>query len=259
MNSIRPNWGLSFQEQMIPTVIFGLLALLSIAYAVRFARRQKTRYPYFLVLGTALTVVWEPFTNVLGQCTYPEIGQITLIEELGRKIPLYMGFFYMACAIWPVLWIVSRLEAGITESQWWKYYGVGLVLATLGESIPLHFGWWGYYGEQQPLWIPGFPPAWWWFANAQCVLVAAGMVHLLRKCGVLSESRSFLLVPLFPMLIWCTQGSASMPIFATLTSTMDIRLTTAASLLTMLMALMNVWISGRLVTRPSVSHGVGSV
>lgn len=257
MYTNRPNWDLSLQQQIFVNCLFGLVALSAIAYAVYVARQEKTRYPYFLALGAALLVFYEPFNNVLALCTYPEINQITWIEALGRKIPMYIGFCYVFYFTAPMLWIIRRLEAGVTEAQWWKYYGVGFVLVTTFELIPIHFGWWRYYGEHQALVVLGFP-SWWWFVNAQSVFVGATLVYSLRKNGILSEGRSFLLIPILPMALWSAHGSAAVPTFAALNSTTDLRVTTVASLLSMLLALMNMWICGRLVTRSAVSQRADS-
>ena len=248
MKENLPVWGLSFQEQLFINALFGLVALVAVIYAVHVARQEKTRYPYFLLVGAGLATAWEAFADVYGQCIFPEIDQITWVELIGRKIPLYMGFCYIFYVTAPVLWLIRRLQAGITVAQWWKYYGVAVVLVATFELLPIHLDWWRYYGENQVFVVLGYP-AWWWFVNAQAVFVISAMLHLLRRSGVLSENHSFLLIPLVPMLTWCAGGSAAMPVFATLTSTADVRIITAACILSTLLSFMNIWITSRLVIR----------
>ena len=47
--------------------------------------------------GAALTITYEPFNNLLGHCAYPLIGQNTVINMVGQRIPLYILF--VTCSI----------------------------------------------------------------------------------------------------------------------------------------------------------------
>lgn len=246
----RPNWELPAEQQVIAIVLFGIVAALTFAYMVYVARKEGKRYPYFMFLGAALTVYYEPINNVLGLCTYPEINQFTWIEVFHRKIPVYIGFCYMFYFSATVLWVKRRIEAGITGKQWWRYYIVGVVLATSFELIPIHLGWWRYYGDHQALQILGFP-MWWWFANPASVMGIAAVVYLLMKGNVITERSAVMLVPLYPIMELTVHGSIAAPVFAALQGTTDISVTTGASVATIIMSLVLMWVFGKVVTRPA--------
>ncbi len=244
MGASRSNWELSGGHELVANLLFGVVALLALGYCVHLARRERKSYPLFVFLGAGLSVFYEPINNVLGLCTYPEIGQVTWIETLGRKIPTYIGavyFFYFSATI---LWIMGRIRAGVTIRQWWRYYAVGVVVCTSFELIPIHYGWWKYYGDNQALRILGFP-MWWWFANPMCLFAMATLFHYLRQ-RVLSDRLSPLLVVLWPMALFATHGSAALPIFTALNSTSSTAITGLATLFTIGLALMMVALTGKL-------------
>lgn len=245
-----PKWALPQQEQIAANVIFGVLALLAIIYAIYVARRDKTVLPYFMVLAAMVTVPWEAMCNVMAHCVYPEVDQMaTWVEVWGRKIPLYMGFCYIFYIVVPVLWLLKRMEQGISQSQWWKYYGIALVLVSTFEFVAVgHFGLWQYYGDNQPLKVLNFP-MWWWFVNAQSLFVETSVLYLLRKNGILTEQTSFLVIPLMPMLTWAVHGSAGLPMYITMPTTTSTTAPVIASVMAILLSFMNMWIFGRLVTR----------
>jgi hypothetical protein len=245
MGGIRPNWELSSAHELVANLVFGAVGLLALAYCVHLARRERKAYPLFVFLGAGLSVFYEPINNVLGHCTYPEIGQVTWIETFGRRIPTYIGpvyFFYFSATI---LWIMGRIRAGVTVRQWWRYYAVGVVVCTCFELIPIHYGWWKYYGANQGLRILGFP-MWWWFANPMCLFAMATLFHFLRE-RVLTDRLSPLLVVLWPMALFATHGSAAIPVFTALNSTSSTTVTTLATLLTIGVALMVVMLTGKLI------------
>jgi hypothetical protein len=241
----RPNWELSNGHELAANLIFGAVALLALAYCIHVARKERQRYPLFLFVGGALCVFYEPINNVLGHCTYGEIGQVTWLHTLGRKIPSFIGAVYMFYLTAPILWLMGRLRAGVTARQWWRYYSVGVVACTGFELIPIHYGWWKYYGANQGLRVLGFP-MWWWFANPMCLFLMAAIFHFLRQ-RVITDRLSPLLTVMWPMVFFATHGSAAIPVYTALNSSSDTLVTSAAAAFTIALSLMMMWISGRLV------------
>ena len=245
MGGARPNWELSAGHELVANVLFGVVGLLALGYCVHLARRERRSYPLFVFLGAGLSVFYEPINNVLGHCTYPEIGQVTWIETFGRRIPTYIGpvyFFYFSATI---LWLMGRIRAGVTTRRWWTYYSVGVAACTSFELVPIHYGWWKYYGGNQGLRILGFP-MWWWFVNPMCLFAMATLFHFLRK-HVITDGLSPLLVLLWPMALFATHGSAAIPVYTALNSTSSTAVTTLATLLTIGLALMVMTLTGKLV------------
>jgi hypothetical protein len=257
MDVSRPNWELSNGHEIVANVIFGAVALAALVYAIRLARTERKRYPLFAMLGAGLCVFYEPINNVLGHCTYGEVGQVTGLHAFGRKIPTFINWVYLFYLSAPILWLMGRIRAGVTVRQWWRYYAVGVVLCTSFELIPIHYKWWAYYGDNQGLRTLGFP-MWWWFANPMCLFVMATVFHALRQ-RVISDRLSPMLVPLWPMMFLATHGPVAIPIYTALNSTSSTVVTTFATLLTIGLSLMMMWITGHLVAtdQPTNSKDAG--
>lgn len=251
MDTPRPNWELSFTHQLVANLLFGLVALAVLVWALHIYRTERKRYALFAFLGSGLCVFYEPVNNVLGHCTYPEIGQLTWIRTLNRAIPMYIGFVYFFYMCGPVLWLMRRMEQGITTRQWWRYYAIGAVACTSFELIPIQLEWWKYYGDNQALRVLGFP-MWWWFVNPMTLFATATVIHLLRT-HLIKDRWSPLLVPLWPFVLPGVHAMAGLPIFTTLNTTENTVITALASVHSIGLAFMVVWICGRIVTvRPAV-------
>jgi hypothetical protein len=245
----RPNWELSNTHEITANVIFGVVALLGLAFMIHVMRSERRRYPLFMFLGAGLAVFYEPVNNLLGLCTYPEVGQVTWIETFGRKIPTYIGpvyFFYFSAT---VLWLMRRIRAGITARQWFQYYAIGATLCTSFELIPIHFGWWKYYGDHQVLRVGGFP-MWWWFVNPMCIFAMAALFHFLHE-RVITDRISPLFVPLYPAALFATHASAALPIFTYLNSSTNQAVGVLATLLTIGWSVTVIWITSRVVAHQS--------
>lgn len=134
--------------QLVATVCLASVAgLMFVAALVHWAR---TRNPLFVLgmLGGLLASVNEPFTNVVGMCFHPLIGQWKVLESFGRPIPVWAVMCYpvyfggLSCLM--LLW----LRRGITRRKFWM--GVGIVMAgnAAFEFPILAADVYVYYGDQ---------------------------------------------------------------------------------------------------------------
>jgi hypothetical protein len=242
----RPIWGLSDTELMIACGAGAALALTAVLITAWSAYRGRTLLPLYLLVGAGLAIFYEPINNVLGHFTYPELNQITWIRTFGRTMPLYMGCIYVFYFSVPVLLLAQHMQRGLTRGRWWAIYLTGCVLAPCFEWLPIHRGWWTYYGANQPLMPTGFPPAWWWFVDAQCIFGIATVLLLVRRSGILTERTGALLMPIVPMTLFAAHGSASIPAFTAISSSVSLTVTTAGALASIGLAVMNVWLLSRL-------------
>lgn len=244
----RPDWALGAVDTIVAYAVFGAAFLVAVGYAVRHARLERRLWPVYLLLGAGLAVVYEPINNVLALCTYPEIGQLTWISALGRRIPVYIGLVYVVYWSAPVLWLMNRIRAGMTPGQWWRTYASFTVAVTVFELLPLQRGWWAYYGAQQPLVVARFP-AWWWADNSGAIFGLAAVLSLLRERVLRDDRTALIVVPLLPMLLLGLHGGPAMPVFLALGTTLDPTLIDAAGVIAVVLALLMVWLLGRLVCR----------
>jgi hypothetical protein len=241
----RPDWELGPADTAAAYTVFALAFIAALGYLIRKARAERTLWPLYLMAGAGLAVVYEPINNVLALCTYPEIGQLTWISAMGRRIPVYIGLVY--CVYWsaPVLWLMHRIKAGITARQWWSWYAIATVAVTCFELIPLQRGWWSYYGDHQPLEVARFP-MWWWVVNSQAIFGLAALLHHLRTKVLTSERTGLLVIPALPLMLFFVHGGPSIPVVLAVNSTIDQTVINLAGLASIALGLMSMWVYGRL-------------
>ena len=242
----RPDWALGSVDTVVAYTVFGLAFVVAVVYAGREAFFERRLWPVFLLLAACVAVVYEPIVNVLGLCTYPEIGQLTWIDALGRRIPVYIGLVYVVYWSAPVLWLMNRIRAGINSRQWWAIYALFTIVVTLFELIPLQRGWWSYYGVQQPLLVAKFP-AWWWVVNSAAIFGLATVFSLLRDRMLANGRTAWVIIPLLPMVLLAVHGGPGIPVFLSVGTTTDPLITNVAALVSIALALISVWFFGYLV------------
>lgn len=82
---------------------------------------------------------------------------------------------------------------------------------------------------------------------------------LLRRAGILTDRSGALLIPIVSMALFAAHGSASIPAFSTISSTENLAVTDFGAVLSIALAVMNVWLYSRLVGagRPCEPSPVG--
>ncbi len=150
--------------------------------AARFAWREwrQTGSPILLlmILGGAITNLAEPFVDLIGACWHPEIGQITLFEHMGRKMPLWLFFPYLAYFGAQAMTLYYVLNKGATRRTMWLWFVVPIIADIVLEECLLGFSdnLYVYYGNQ-PLRLHLFP-MWWAAANTMGIYLSAVVVTL---------------------------------------------------------------------------------
>lgn len=226
----NPDWVLGASQEFWVTLIFGILAVLTLFKAAMDAGRTRSWFPLALFLGGGLAVLYEPINDVLGHCFYSEEGMnYVWITSMGRRIPTYIGFcffFYYYARIWMCM---KMLEQGVGTGKWMRTYFVTVVVAQLFEYIPISLGIWGYYGQNQPLQFGNFPPLWWGFINASCLISIAAVLHLLRTYVLCGPARTWIALGV-PVMTMMFHAGPALPVTITLNATMNVTATTIASL-----------------------------
>ena len=253
MNPTPPVFAFGHGSQTPAELFFGACAALALAYCVRVARRERSSWPLFVYVGSALAMVYEPVADVGGHCVYAQIGQHTLFTELGRHLPVMTLFLYLTYFPFGVTFFVQRFERGVTKSQLWRYYAIGVVIAACFEPLIAnrHVGltWWYYYGHQ-PLNFTGLP-MWWWFVNPICWFAPAAAIHLLRRRVLRgSERRSWLCVPAVPLSVAAGHGTAAMPMYLAISSGASNAIEILCTVLSAAITLFYIWIIGEVICVP---------
>jgi hypothetical protein len=234
------------------TVIQIIVAAGMLLYAAREARR--TRSPLFLcfLLGGAISVLWEPLVDVLGQCYLPAKGQWHAFTEIGRPIPLMMPFVYCWFVGGQGYLFYRIFKRGIDARRlFWLWGMVALVNVAL-ETPGLVADVYTYYGRQ-PLDIWGFP-LWWAFVNPLMPMIAGAtvyrlMAHLRTRWALAA------VIAIVPMADGAANAAAGWPVVVALNTDVGYAGTWVAALVTLGLAALVVQLVALAVARPGAVRG----
>lgn len=219
-----------------------------LTYAVREVARGRGPLFLFCLIGGAISVLFEPIVDVLGQCYLPAHGQWHAFTLLNRPIPLMMPFVYC----WFVggqgylfYWIFKR---GIDQRRLFQLWGIVFLVNIVLETPGLVANVYTYYGRQ-PLNLWGFP-LWWGFVNPLMPMIAGALIyrlepHLKTRWALLA------VIPIIPMSDGIANGAASWPVFAALNTDTGYAGTWVASFVTLGLAALVVWMVSLLAARPA--------
>ena len=241
--AFQPDWSISATSSLVAELVFGIGALLSIGYCASVARREHKVWPIWVIVGSMLTMLWEPFTDLLLDCGYPR-GPRVAVNLFGHDIPLFIFFVYVFYFAPAVVWLYLRMQEGVTQRQFWKYSGVMVLACALFEPLPIALGWWHYLGNQ-PLNFTGLPMHW-WFTNATCVIAVPVAMYLIRKHLLSSDRQTWIFAPLMLMVVWASK-SVDIPLVWVMSGTESSTLRTLASLGTITLSLAVLWGMARAV------------
>ena len=109
----QPIYGVPASVEHWAIALAAVAAACSLLFCVQRAVRDRSAVPLYLFAAGGLVVLMEPFCDVLGRATFPELGTLGWISTLGRHIPLYVGLIYMM--YWAPAWILlgEWFEAGM--------------------------------------------------------------------------------------------------------------------------------------------------
>ncbi|HKN89797.1 MAG TPA: hypothetical protein VJ622_05915 [Acidimicrobiia bacterium] len=189
-----PVYGIPDHIENWATAIAAAGAAGSLAFCLRHSIRHRSPLALFLWIGGALTVLIEPFPDVLGRARFAQLHRIKWTGAFDSQIPAYIGFVYMFYLAPGYVLLLDAFRKGISRRT------LGIVCAGLAggaavfEILPLHYDLWRYYGSQGLK--VGKYPIWWGFVNAQGLIGTAVVLFLLLK--ILPRRSQFLIVPLMP-------------------------------------------------------------
>jgi hypothetical protein len=215
--------------QTVMTIGVGTAMALLVGIAAYFCVRQRTPLYLLICAGGAICMFNETALDILGHCYFPENNDWQAYETLGRPVPAWVAFAYVAyfgglTAMW-----VFALRRGLAKKQIW----IGLIgiesLNCLLELPPLKNDLYTYYGEQ-PLRIAGEFPAVWLVFNCVGSFLAATIIF--RSLPYLKGHR-LLFVPLIPPVCQHAAFWLGVPYVAAINSDKSHGVMTVAALVTL--------------------------
>jgi hypothetical protein len=243
--STQPIYGIPGNVEHWAIAISAIAAACSLFFCVQRAVSLRSPVPLYLFAAGALVVFMEPFCDVLGRATFPELGQIGWISTLGRHIPMYVGLIYMM--YWAPAWLLLGrwFDAGLRPRTFWAICAIAAASTCAIELVPLHYDLWRYYGSQG-LKLGGFP-IWWAFINGQAVMTSSVVVWLLVK--LLPRRRQFLLVVALPPITFGIHAAGAMYGYSAVGTTMDTARTWAGIAGSMVVSVVLLWIVSLIACR----------
>ena len=190
--------------------VFSTIAVVLVVTALVTWRRSGSPLMAAILGGGLVTVLLEPFADVLGLVWFPVDDQVHAFTALGVPIPLFVVVGYL-CFFGLVTWSLLRLmEAGPTRRAFWGIAGVGLGAALLLEFPLLPTGVYTYYGPQ-PLKVLDYPLVWMTINSGACLLSAL-VIYRFRR--VFTGRRAFLTLALMPCVDGAVMVGTGWPAFA---------------------------------------------
>lgn len=214
--------------QTVMTIATGTAMVILVGLATLFCVRGRTPLYLLICLGGAICMFNESALDVLGHCYFPMQGDWAAYTTLGRAIPVWVSFAYVAYFGGLTMLTVFLLRRGASKKQIW----IGLAgiesLNMLLELPPLSKDLYIYYGEQ-PFRIAGEFPAVWLVFNCLGSFLAATIIF--RGLPYL-QGRRMLLIPLIPPVCQAAAFWVGVPYVAAINSDVDHGVMMAAAVLT---------------------------
>lgn len=248
---VQPYFSISDGTRLFGELFLGTFGVLAIVYAIGVARRRREIWPLIVVLSAPFILPQEALSDILGRCAYalPGPGQSdhTALTILGRQLPLYIFFGYFAYFA-PVVWFMEKFEQGVTKAEFLKLWAALVVGVILFEVPAIHFKWWIYYGDNQPLDFGGHAaPLWWWFADATCLLAMSVACHFARTRWFSQSWHQVFYIPLGLISVSAGIHPEAIPMWISLSNDSSSFVTTIASMISIAMSLGMTWVLASLV------------
>jgi hypothetical protein len=250
-----PAYGIPDHIENWATLLAAVGALGALLFCLRHAFARRSPLALFLFCGAGLTILIEPFPDVLGKAVFAEIDRIPWTGGLGRQIPAYVGLIYFFYLTPAYVLLLDAFERGLAAGRLLAIYGAMAVGALAFEFVPMHYDLWRYYGSQG-LHV-GEMPIWWGFINSQGVVATAVVLHLLLK--VLPRNRQFVVIALMPAIFLGTHTAGAIFGYLTVGTTNNSTTTTLGTLATCLLCVCLVRLYSAVVCRPAGAPVVPSV
>ena len=133
MSSGAPGWALSGVSHIAALTVFGTAALITLVCCVCVARAERRSYPMALFVAGGLCIFYEPLADVLGHCMWARQNVIVEMTLFGVDLPLFAQLVHFTYFAGGLVFLLRRLERGVSPRQWWTYYACGVVIAGAAE------------------------------------------------------------------------------------------------------------------------------
>ena len=238
-----PVYGVPNHIENTATILAALGAAGSFAFCLRHSIRNRSPLALFLFLGGALTVLIEPFPDVLGRARFAQLDRIRWTGAFDSQIPMYIGLIYMFYLAPGYVLLLDAFKRGMSRRAFAIVAAALCGGAAVFEIAPLHYDLWRYFGSQG-LAIGKFP-IWWGVVNGHGLIATAVALSFLLK--ILPERRQFLIVPLMPPIFLGVHTAGAMFAYLTVGTTTNSTATFLGTLGTDVLCGVLLWLYAQVV------------
>jgi hypothetical protein len=238
--------------QALFTIWLGLPLAAMLYIAIRKIQSGEGPLMLYCIIGGAFASLWEATVNVLGTMSYAEDGIWTAYTMYDRKIPVLIPLAY-SWFVGGQAYIIFRLfQRGVSRRRVFEIWGVLFLINIVIETPGLLANAYEYYGNQ-PWDFWGFP-FWYGWANPMAPIIAAAAIYKLWPHIQRGVAR-LAVIPIVFMSFGIGYAAISLPLWATLNDTdLGYGFTYAASLVTLGLALLVLWLVSIVVARPELER-----
>jgi hypothetical protein len=237
--------------QLAVTVIFFLVAVIVTVLVLRGGDPRVTRFRILVLVGGAVTVLFEPAIDRLGNIWYAhEGGHWQLFELYGIHVGLWALPVYYWFLGGQTLYTLRRFKEGVKRTDIWRLYLLFVAMDALFEITVLKTGGiYTYWGDHQPFWnADWFPlPGWYLAINGLLPLMAAAFVMLVLLSR---DDRMHWTIPMvIPMSMFALYAMTAWPAIAAVQSDVSVFVAYLLGGVTIGLALFTVFMASRLLPR----------
>lgn len=189
---------------MACAIFYALCAFAALIYALKHWRDTGRPILFMILIGGGLTVLVEPFVDLMGAAFHPRHGHAIVFEFMGRPIPWWMISAYFAYfgAMGSINYLAFARGVSMKAIRLW--FLIPMLVDVLIEEVMLHQDLYLYYGAQ-PLILLWKLPMWWVPCNSIGEFIGVTLVVL---SAPYLKGYKLLLIPLMIPLADCVGYAA---------------------------------------------------
>lgn len=173
---------LNLLMQTVVTYTLWPLSILILLIAIRRSLRERNPFSVIMVLAVAFGSLIEPLYDIAYHLLWFVPGQWTLFTSFDLPQPIWVMAAYIVVFAGPTLYLVPKLEKGITRTGLYRNAALTALTTAIFEITAINSGLYMYYGEhpfrvlEYPLWVA-------MLEAAQITCFAVSCVWLKKKVG----------------------------------------------------------------------------
>ncbi|MCK9248780.1 MAG: hypothetical protein M0P31_07355 [Solirubrobacteraceae bacterium] len=232
-------------EELLFTIAGTVPTVALVVLGIRHLSTGRGPLLLWCLLGGLLASLYEPFVDVMGLVYLPENGSMGTFTLLDREMPLFVPLIY-PWYVGGLAYLTFRLlERGIDRKGLFKLWVAFAAVDWLLEVPAVVTDVYAYYGNA-PFDVWGHP-MWWGFMHSLVAIAGGAVIYALRHH--LRGAAVALVAPILFMTDGAVNAGVGYPTHAALNADASYWATYPASLVTLGLGAIVIWLIGAVVGR----------